>query len=189
MDPGKYIDWMEEAYVQHFGIKPVQKYRSPLQKGDHPELDTAPFLDKKRNEIYQSSIGCGQWNLSIGRFNTQSAFMLISKYRTTPREGHLERVQWIYGYLCKYRHYKIRLQVDKPDYSNVPEIPDHDWEYSVYRKHEQDIAENKPEPLGKRIVLTHYYNTNLMYDILSGKTVIGVCNFYNKTPVDWYYKQ
>ena len=43
MDPGKHIDQMEEAYVQHFGIKPVQKYRSPLQKGDHPELDSTAF--------------------------------------------------------------------------------------------------------------------------------------------------
>ena len=32
MDPGKYIDWMEEAYVQHFGTKPVQKHR-PLRTG------------------------------------------------------------------------------------------------------------------------------------------------------------
>ena len=92
MDPEKYIDRTEEAYVHHFGIKPVQKYRSPLQKGDHPKLVTTPFLDEKGKEIYQSLIGCGQWNISIGRFDTQSAFMLMSKYRSAPREGHLERV-------------------------------------------------------------------------------------------------
>ena len=72
MNPGKYIDRMEEAYVQHFGIKPVQKYRSPLQKGDHPELETTPFLDEKGKEIYQSLIGSDQWNISIGRFDIQS---------------------------------------------------------------------------------------------------------------------
>ena len=89
MDPGKYIDWIKEAYVQHFGIKPVQKYRSSLQKGDRPELDTTLFLDIKGKEIYQSLIGSGQWNISIGRFNTQSAIMLISKYCTALKEGHL----------------------------------------------------------------------------------------------------
>ena len=28
-----------------------------------------------------------------------------------------------------------------------------------------------------------------MHDVLSGKAMIGVCTFYNKTPVDWYCKQ
>ena len=79
--------------------------------------------------------------------------------------------------------------MDEPDYSNVSEISDHDWEHSVYGKHEEDIAKNAPESLGKRIVLTHYFDASLMYDILSGKALTGVCMSYNKTPVDWYCKQ
>ena len=71
----------------------------------------------------------------------------------------------------------------------MPAIPDYDWEHSVYGKHEEDIAENIPEPLGKRIVLTHYFNASFMHDILSGKAVTGVCTFYNTTPDDWYCKQ
>ena len=53
MDPGKYIDKMEEAYKQYFGTKPKQSDRSPLQKGDHPELETSAFLDDEGIEIYQ----------------------------------------------------------------------------------------------------------------------------------------
>ena len=53
MDPGKYINQMKEAYIQHFGTKPVQKYRSSLQKVNHPEMDTKLFLDKNGTEIYQ----------------------------------------------------------------------------------------------------------------------------------------
>ena len=30
MDPGKYVDQMKEAYVQHFKTKPVQRRSSPL---------------------------------------------------------------------------------------------------------------------------------------------------------------
>ena len=55
---------------------------------------------------------------------------------------------------------------------------------SVYGKYEVDIAKNLPEPLGKRNVLTHYFDASLMHDILSGKAVTGVCTSYNKTPVD-----
>ena len=59
MDPGKYIDCMMEAYEQHFWAKPDMKYKSLLQKDDHPKLDTTPILDEDGKEIYQSFIGCG----------------------------------------------------------------------------------------------------------------------------------
>ena len=39
MDPGRFIVRIEEAHAQHFKTKPVQRHRSPLQKGDHPELE------------------------------------------------------------------------------------------------------------------------------------------------------
>ena len=79
--------------------------------------------------------------------------------------------------------------MDEPYHSNVPAIPDHNWEHSVYGKHEEDIIKDVPEPLGKGIVLTHYFNTSFMHDILPRKAVTGVCTFYNKTPTDWYCKQ
>ena len=51
MDPRQYVKPMEEAYVQHFKVKPNQKHCLPLQKGDHPELDTTTFLDDDEKEI------------------------------------------------------------------------------------------------------------------------------------------
>ena len=76
----------------------------------------------------------------------------MSRYRTAPRKGHLKRVKRIYGCLRRFRHFKLRFRVDESDYFDVSPIPDHDWEHSVYGKHEEDIAENLPDPLGKRIV-------------------------------------
>ena len=78
MDPGKYVARMEEAYVQHFKTKPVQKHQYPLQKGDYPELDTSPFLNEK--EMYMSLVGSTQWSISIGRFDIQLAITTMSKF-------------------------------------------------------------------------------------------------------------
>ena len=69
---------------------------------------------------------------------------------------------------------------------NIPTIKDHDWEHTVYGKHEEEIPLDTPPPLGKRIVLTHYFDARLMHDVLSGKAVTGVCTFYNRTHVDWF---
>ena len=82
----------------------------------------------------------------------------------------------------------IRFRVDEPDYLNVPGIKNHDWEHMVYGKHEEDVPIDAPPPLGNIIILTHDFDASLMHDVLSRKTVTGVCTFYNKTPVDWFSK-
>ena len=114
--------------------------------------------------------------------------MSMSKFRSAPRRCHLDRMKSIYGYLCKYRHFKICFCVNEPDYSNIPPIPNHDWAHTVYGKHEEDIHVDAPPPLGKRIVLTHYFHASLMHDLLSRIAVTGVSTLYNKISVDWYNK-
>jgi hypothetical protein len=42
----KYIEKMMMGYKQMFGEKPPNKVHSPLEKGDHPELDTSELLDQ-----------------------------------------------------------------------------------------------------------------------------------------------
>ena len=130
-----------------------------------------------------------QWAVSIGRFDINTAVMTLSGYRQAPRTGHLTRARRVYGYLCNFRHFKLRFRVDEPDYSSVPGIQDYDWEHSVYGQHGEDVPHNVPPPLGKRIIITHYFDASLMHDVLSGKAVTGTVQFYNKTPVDWYCKK
>ena len=55
----------------------------------------------------------------------------------------------------------IRICVDEPDYLNVPGIKNHDWEHTVYGKHEEDVPIDAPPPLGKRTILTHYFDASL----------------------------
>jgi hypothetical protein len=129
-----------------------------------------------------------QWAISIGQWDIQSAVMTLSSFRAQPRQGHLDRIQRIYGFLCRFRNFKLRFCVDEPDYSGILKMQEYDWEHSVYGNPAKDIPTDAPLPLGKRIVLTHYFDANLMHDVLSGKAVIGVVHFYNKTPVDWYCK-
>jgi hypothetical protein len=76
-EPSRYVDKMEDSYKQYFKVKPNQKHRSPLVKGDHPELDTSKFLDQDGIDIYQSLVGAIQWAISIGRWDIQSAVMTL----------------------------------------------------------------------------------------------------------------
>ena len=92
---------MVETYVRLFGEKPKELYSSPLEKGDHPELDTSDLLDADGIQKYQSMIGVMQWAISIGRFDIATAVMSLSSFHVAPRVGHLERCKRIYAYLSK----------------------------------------------------------------------------------------
>jgi hypothetical protein len=45
-------------------------------------------------------------------------------------------------------------------------MPDYDWEHSVYGNPTEDIPADASTPLGKQIILTHYFDVNLMHDVL-----------------------
>jgi hypothetical protein len=78
MAPKKYIAKMMIGYEQMFGEKPLSKVHSPLEKGDHPELDTSELLDQTGVQQYQSLIGSLQWAISLGRFDIATAVMSLS---------------------------------------------------------------------------------------------------------------
>ena len=80
-------------------------------------MDTSAFLEEEDILIYQSLIGSIQWAVTLGRFDVNTAVMTMSSFRSQPREGHLERLKRIIGYLSKFRHFKIRFQTDEPDIS------------------------------------------------------------------------
>ena len=122
IQPRKYIERMVETYIRMFGEKPKEIYTSPLEKGDHPELDTSDLLDADGIQKYQSMIGAMQWAISISRFDIATAVMSLSSFRVAPRIGHLERCKRIYGYLHKMRHATIRVRTDEPDFSALPDL-------------------------------------------------------------------
>ena len=184
----KYIEKMIGNYEKLFGELPKQNVTSPLEKGDHPELDTSELLDAKGIETYQSMIGALQWAVTIGRFDINTAVMTLSGFRVAPRRGHLDRAKRIYGYLAKMRHAAIRVRTDEPDYSDIPDF-EYDWSKSVYGELEELKPEDAPEPLGQNVIMSHYVDANLMHDVVSGKSVTGILHLVNKTPLDWYSKK
>jgi hypothetical protein len=184
----KYIEKMVSAYERMFGSKPRTNVSSPLEKGDHPELDTSELLDEKKTQQYQSMIGALQWAISLGRIDITKAVMTISRFCTAPRLGHMDRVKRIYGYLYKMKQTAIRVCTGEPDYSSLPELY-YDWSTSVYGDVKEVLPDDAPEPLGKHVTLTHYVDANLYHDVLTGRSVTGILHFVNKTPIDWYSKK
>jgi hypothetical protein len=188
ISPAKYIEKLVQNYTKLFGMTPSRSVTSPLEKGDHPELDTSELCDSEQIAQYQSMIGSLQWIVTIGRFDINTAVMTMSGFRMAPRIGHLNRLKRIYGYLSKMRYASIRVRTEEPDYSDLPEHTV-DWSYSVYGNVKEFLPTDAPEPLGNYVTLSHYVDANLMHDVTTGRSVTGILHLVNKTPIEWYSKK
>jgi hypothetical protein len=174
MAPNKYIGKMVSTYEQMFGCKPCTRGVSlPLEKGDHPEIDTSDFSTKRASSSTSRAINHVYWT-------HRYYVMTLSGFRTTPRIGHLDRAKCVYGYLYKMKYAMIRDQTERAR----PTI-------LIFRNRISTEVEftNAPEPLGKYVTLTHYVDANLFHDIITGRFVTGILHLVNKTQIAWYYKK
>ena len=188
MSPTKYITRMMDNYERMFGSKPKATYSSPLEKGDHPELDTSKELNDDDIKKYQSLIGALQWIITLGRLDIATAVMTMSSFRVAPRQGHLDRLKRIYGYLAKMKHGASRFRTGAPDFSAIP-ITEYDWERSIYGKVKELIPEDAPTPYGPLVTITTYVDANLCHDMITGRSVTGVLHLLNKSIIDYYTKK
>jgi len=85
------------------------------------------------------------------------------------------------------RHGIIKVRTAAPDYSSIP-VKMYDWEYTCYRDAHEEIPFDAPEPKGKSVTTTLFFDANLYHDLISGKAVSGILHMFNQTPVDWYSK-
>ena len=77
-----------------FGSAPSTKVSLPVEKNDHPELDTSALLDDDGINHYQSLIGALQWTISLARLDIAVAVSTMSSFRVAPQVGHLDPVSY-----------------------------------------------------------------------------------------------
>ena len=112
----------------------------------------------------------------------------MSRFRSAPRKGHLERLQRIYGYVLWSKHYSTRYRTEEPDYSRLPNMK-HDWSYTVYGNVQEIIPNNCPKPIGKSVTTTTTLDANLLNCLATGAYLTACLHFCNHTPTDWYSKK
>ena len=186
--PKKYIDKLADTYKRLFNEDPPKGYKTPLDKNDHPELDTSEIIEGDMAAIYLTMVGQLQWLVTLGRFDIHAQVATMSRFRGSPRQGHMDRLKRIYSYAIRTKDYAIRFRTDQPDYSFLPD-QDFDWTYSVYGNVQKLLPDDMPEPLGEAVTTTTTMDADLNHCLATGKSLTGCLHFVNKTPVDWYSKK
>ena len=185
--PKKYIDKLADTYKRLFNEDPPKGYKTPLDKNDHPELDTYEILEGDMAAKYLTMVGQLQWLATLGRFDIHAQVATMSRFRAASRQGHMDRLKRIYSYAIRTKDYAIRFRIEQPDYSFLHD-QDFDWTYSVYGNHEI-LSDDMPDPLGEAVTTTTTMDPNLNHCLATGKSLTGCVHFVNKTPVDWYSKK
>ena len=85
--PKKYIDKLADTYKRLFNEDPPKGYKTPLDKNDHPELDTSEILEGDMAAKYLTLVGQLQWLVTLGRFDIHAQVATMSRFRAAPRQG------------------------------------------------------------------------------------------------------
>ena len=96
-----------EEYLKSRGNSLPTKCLAPLRGDYKPESDTTPELGAEGLQYYQELVGVLRWSCELGRLDILFKTSRMSADLAMPREGHLEQVIHIFGYLKKYPKRKI----------------------------------------------------------------------------------
>ena len=87
--PKKYIEKLKEQYIRLFITEPSRGLKIPLEKNDHPELDTTYILARLQVNHYLTMVVQLQWLISLGRFDIQAQVISMFRFRAAPRQETL----------------------------------------------------------------------------------------------------
>ena len=176
-----------ESILERKGLRLPSKCVLSLSNGYKPEMDCTAELKADGVQQYQEIVGQLQWAVELGRVDILLETSLMSTYLAMPREGHLEQLLHIVGYLKS--HKKMRILFDA-SYPKVKEswFQGYDW-FNFYRDAKEPIPLNAPEARGHDVVITCFVNANHAGNQKDRQSQNGILIFINKAPIWWYSKR
>jgi hypothetical protein len=198
-DPGK-VRWAmsSEVYVKR-AITDVKtelalvdkilptKFTTPMSAGYRPELDQSPELDPRRASYYQGVIGVLRWACELGRVDMLVAVSMLSRYLANPREGHLQQVFHIFGYLKRHERSAMVFDDTEPSF-NPSRFRECNWS-EFYLNAEDALPPNMPEPRGKEVSTTCFVDADHAGCRVTRRSHTGIVLFVNRAPIVWYSKR
>ena len=169
------------------GLKLRNGIKSPITKGYRPELDGSPELGVTDAALYQSLIGTLRWIVEMGRIDIICEVSMLSSYVSMPREGHLQQLFHIFGYLKTYHNARIMMDPTHPVVMD-DDFPNYDWK-TFYKVEKEAIPTNAPVAYGNEMVILAFVDADHAGDLLTRRSRTGFIVFVNMAPVYWVSKK
>ena len=143
------------------GIAELSKLcKTPMFEEYHAELDETEICTPMEASRYRCLIGSANWIIALGRFDIAYATSTLARYSTLPRKGHYKAAQRIFGYLRKFPHGKILIDVNQAPVRDMVKVDiDQSWT-ELYPEAEEIIPSDMLEPLDKECSITCYVDAD-----------------------------
>ena len=190
MSPEKYVDAsvknVEEKLAKD-GLRLPNKCPTPMTGDYHPSDDVSAELTAVGLHYYQELIGVLRWAVEIGRLDILLEVALLSTHLALPRQGHLEQVYHIFGYLKQSP--RRRLYLD-PDYPMISEERFTKYEWTDFYKYAEEAQPpNMPTPRGRYMSTHCFVDSDHAGDKVTRRSQTGVLIFCCRAPVLSYSKR
>lgn len=96
-----------------------------------------------------SHISILRWMVELGRLDIYVNVALLSSFLMQPRQGHLEAIYSIYGYLKQYNHSTMVFDDQEINW-NENDFVHYDWK-DFYTDAVESIPPYVPKPRGKAV--------------------------------------
>ena len=103
-----------ETTLEKKNLRLPSKCLTPLSNGYRPEMDVTQELKADGVQHYPELIGILWWAVEIGRVDISLEVSLLSQHLALPRQGHLEQVIHIFGYLKVHKKLRIMFDPSQP---------------------------------------------------------------------------
>jgi hypothetical protein len=162
-----------------------------MQEKLEPELDETPFLDAEGHRKYQQLIGIAQWLVTCGRMDLTFALSSLSRFSSSPRQGHMKAAVHMFKYLNRYPSKWIDLdpskheppgELESPVIQNGMREEDMDWS-QIYPDAREEMDLKFPKPRGKELDTAVYFDANWAHDKVTRRSISGIMGFIGNTPV------
>lgn len=132
-------------------------------------------------------IGVLRWSIELGRIDIATEVSMLSTHLAMPREGHLQQVYHIFGYLKAKP--KKTLAFD-PQHPNIDEtrFVKYDW-HDFYRGAQEAIPGDAPKPRGNYVSTHCFVDADHAGNRVTRRSQTGILLFLNRAPIIWYSKR
>ena len=125
--------------------------------------------------------------ITLGRFDIHYAINTLSRYSGAPREGHMEAVRRVFGYLKKFNKGRIIIDDSYPEVK-APPMEENRWN-EMYPDAEIENPKDMPEPRGKKARIMAYVDADHAHDLVTRRSVTGILLYVNNMPLKWTSKR
>ena len=156
--------------------------QGPIHYQLPPRVDVSPELDTVGSAYCASLIGILRWIVELGRVDIGCEVSIMSSHMTLPRQGHLQQLYHMFGYLKIHHNAEIVFDSSDPDI-DMSKFERQDWSGTVYQNFlKEESPPNMPTPRGQSMKMTCFVDSNHADDSVTRRSRTGFIVYLQSAP-------